>query len=386
MALRPIHPHSPYRYFFPFSIAGIILGLGQFLFQYSGHGIVWHRELMITLFLLPAAAGFIYTAAPRFLNAMPTRAWEVRLLMILFTFLFATYFLDSMTWFLVGKWCAITTVFVFFVFRWWNRRANNPYWPPFIYTSLFTGWTASGIQCFAVWTSLPAWLTTLAGHLYYDAMFWILLFGIGLKFFPMLTGAVPPVYRNERFSLISKKAFESPTLWFVVAFLALGSFILQDLFSPISGLTLRALLLLFMAYHGWALLEKAQRGGYTTFVLRLFLGSIVAGHLVFIFFPAQLVHLYHLVFVCGFLSLTLAVETRVMLSHEQLDLAYEQNSGWLLTAYGSFFVAMLFRLTAVLIPLQYGLMLHLASALALAGTLIMLFRVIQMLKLKYKTA
>lgn len=366
---------AAYRYFFPFSIAGAILGLGQFLFRYDGAGIIWHREIMITLFLLPAAAGFLYTASPRFLKSKPAGRIETMAVMLAFILLFVAYFTNNIAAFHLAKLITILLLFAFFMFRWWNRGADNPYWPPFIIISLVTGIFAASIHFCGTFIQVTGAWPLLADHLYYDAMFWILLFGIGLKFFPMLTGAVAPVYRKGRFSLISKDRYEGQAVWFLIALLALLSFILQDFLPPAFGLLLRALLILFMSYQGWALFEAPQRKGYTTSFLRICLGIIVVAHFVFILYPAPLVHMYHIVFVAGFLSLTLAVETRVVLSHEHLDLAYEQASRWQLSAFILLLLAMAARVVAGLIPEHYPMLLQIASALALAGVMIMVWKI-----------
>ena len=86
-----IDSHNPYRLFFSFSLAGVISGLLLFIFSYSGFSIFWHRELMITLFLLSAATGFIFTAAPRFLVATPAKDFEIWIAAGLYLFLFLSF-------------------------------------------------------------------------------------------------------------------------------------------------------------------------------------------------------------------------------------------------------------------------------------------------------
>jgi uncharacterized protein involved in response to NO len=374
-----IQTHSPYRYFFVISFIGLLIGLAQFLFTYNGYGIAWHREIMITLFLLPAAAGFLYTASPRFLNTNPAEKKDIVILFLLFTTLFVAYTYNSLRVFHLLRLATITVIAFFFVLRWLKRGVENPFWPPFILVSLGTGWMASSIQCLGHFLILPVFLSNLASHLYYEAMFWILLFGIGLKFFPMLTGAISPVYKNNRFSMLSREAFEDKKTWFTFALLALASFIITELVKPEWGLSLRAILLFFMAYHGWALFEKPQRKGYTTKILTTYLVTILVGQTLFIFWPEQLVHLYHIMFVCGFLSLTIAVETRVLLSHEHLDLTYEQNSKLLLMGYILIYIGMLCRVFSVATPTQFIAYMHYASGFALTGVLILFIQLARMI-------
>ena len=362
-----IDGHNPYRLFFSFSLAGVISGLSLFIFSYSGVSIFWHRELMITLFLMPAATGFLFTASPRFLVTAPAKDHEIWIAAFLYTSLFVCFFFQLDLWFIGLKWILIGWVALFFGRRWWPRKTKNPYWPPFILASFLAGFIGVSIQLIERFISVDASLSLLGHSLYFDAMFWILLFGIGIKFFPMLTGAAAPVYHAKRRSLLTKDQYESNTLWFSVAFLGLMSFVL-----PAIGLWMRALLILFMAYEGWGIFEKPLRKGFITTFLKIFLFTIVAAHFIFPFYSGFLVHVYHVVFVAGFLSITMMVESRVLLSHEQKDIVVEQKSPWILTAFILFYISMITRVTAVFISGSYVHHLQYASLAAVAGVILIL--------------
>lgn len=367
-----IDSNNSYRLFFSFSLAGIISGLGLFIFSYSGLSIYWHRELMISLFLLPAATGFIFTAAPKFLLNTPAKQFEIWIAAILYTSLFGCFFIQHAFGFVLIKVIAIIWILFFFVSRWWGRKTKNPFWPPFILISLVAGLTGSLIQLVAQLKILHSLVQFIGTQLYFDAMFWILLFGIGIKFFPMLTGAAAPAVQVHRKSILTPKAYNSQVLWFAIAIIGVASFLIQTLVHTSLGLWIRAILILFIAYEGWGLFEKPLRKGHTTTFLQIFLYTILIGHFIFPFFPSLLVHFYHIVFVVGFLAITILVETRVLLSHEHLDTAAEQHSKWLLAAFILFYLAMILRVTAVFKPLAYAKHLQYASLAAIAAVILVL--------------
>ncbi len=372
-----INSNNPYRLFFSFSLAGVISGLLLFVFSYSGVSIFWHRELMITLFLLPAATGFIFTAAPRFLVSTPTRVFEIWITGAIYLLLFVCFIFQWTFLFLTLKWLVLIWVAVFFCRRWWRRKTKNPYWPPFILVSFFSGILGVTTQLADIFFSLdPFWLR-IGNSLYFDAMFWILLFGIGIKFFPMLTGAAPPVYQHGKSSLLTKGQYESNALWFSIAILCLAIFIIQFVISDTIGLWMRAILVSFIAYEGWGLLEKPMRKGFTTTFIKLFLWTIVAAHYLFPFYTAIIVHVYHVIFVIGFLAITMMVETRVLLSHEHRDIVVEQSSVWILSAFIMFYIAMIIRLTAVFVIGSYTNYLQYASMAALAGVFMVIVQIVK---------
>lgn len=82
---------NPYRFFFPFSFIGIFWGLGILFFPLKDITIFWHKEIVITLYLLPIINGFLYTAVPRFFNSFFAKADELffTLFLLLSLFLFA---------------------------------------------------------------------------------------------------------------------------------------------------------------------------------------------------------------------------------------------------------------------------------------------------------
>lgn len=330
---------------------------------------------MITLFLLPAATGFLFTATPKFLMTTPTKSYEIWVAAILYLLLFISFFFKYDKIFVLLKCVTLFWITIYFVRRWWKRKTKNPHWPPFILTSLFSGLMGCSVQVTSFFVKFDPLIILTGHHLYFNAMFWILLFGIGIKFFPMLTGAAPPVYNTNRKSLLSKTVYNSSIFWFFIAFFSISSFLIQLLVNDSAGLWIRAILIMFIAYEGWGLFEKPLRKGYTTFFLKIFLFTILLSHFIFPFIPIFIVHLYHLVFVTGFLSITIMVETRVLLSHENLDIVEEQKSIWILTGFILLFLTMITRVTAIFIPARYFYNLRYASILGVAGVILIVIQI-----------
>lgn len=371
----------PYRLFFPFSLAGLLSGLLPLYFSYSSETLFWHKELMLTLFLLPAATGFLFTAAPRFLGCKKAGFSEFLLMLLSFFLLILCFLFRLELAFEFLKTAVQLQLTLFFFSRWRRSVTKNQHWPPFILTGLAAGSAGSILQL--VFTFLPPpqpeWVT-LANRLYYEAQFWILLSGIGVRFFPMITQSSPPAFRPGAITLLSARLHESAYIWYAAAVLLLLSFVLESFGFTGTGLWLRVFVMLFIGYEGWSLLEKPKRQGITTRYAQIAMTIILAGHLLLPFFPSLLTHLYHFMFIAGFLSMTLMVITRVTLSHEQVGIDAEQDSPYIKIAYPVLGLALVFRITAVFLPhyylpLQYG-----AVSFVLTGILLLTYMLFKALR------
>ncbi len=370
---------NPYRFFFPFSFVGVIWGLGLFLFDLDTENIFWHREILITLFLLPIINGFLYTAVPRFFNSFFAKTEEIliTLLVLLSLFIFAgirNFFIYSFL-----KFFYILLIFSFVIIRYFKRKSGNPLFTPFIFTSLFSGLLGSLFQIIYMYHK-EGILYQLSYSLYYHAFVWILLFGVGTKFFPMLTLTVT-LSEDRKYQILSKKLYSSLGFWYSFSFAFLFSFLLEAFQYVSLALWIRAFLVLFLSYEAWYLYFPAQRKGVYTFFIKLFLYSIVVGHFIFPFFPEYRTHLYHIVFVGGYLGLVLIVVGRVIISHEKLDLNLEVKSKVLAIIFTLFYVALWTRVTAFLIN-SYENHLKYASFTAIFG--IVLYLIFFVKKLIYQ--
>jgi hypothetical protein len=358
---------NPYRFFFPLSIFGLILGLILVLMPINNQIIFWHREILITLYLMPVATGFLYTATPRFFNSYFAKSWEIILTFFWIILLFVFYFYNNINGFLIIKFIYIFQVFLFVLMRFIKRKSGNPLFAPFIFVSLICGIVGSLFEILFYkfqFTSLYNFYYVL----YYYAMFWILLFGVGTKFFPMLT-LTTPLSEERKYNILSKRLYNSNIFWFIFAVLFLLTFILEALNYLQTALWLRALLVLFISHEAWYLYFPAQRKGVYTFFIKLYLYTIVIAHFLFPVFYEVKQHLYHTLFVGGYLGLVLIVFGRVIISHEKLELILEVKSKIFVIAFSLIYIALWTRVTAFLIK-SYESHLKYASLSALIGILL----------------
>ncbi len=372
---------NPYRFFFPISIIGLIHGLILVIFPINHNIIFWHRESLITLYLMPVATGFLYTATPRFFNSFFAKEYEILLTLLWIILLFVFYFLGNLNLYIIVKFIYLLQVFSFVLLRFLKRKSGNPLFAPFIFISLISGLMGVLAQLLVVILDRSEFYPYY--HvLYLYAMFWILLFGVGTKFFPMLTLTIP-LSDNRKYQILSKEVYNSHLFWYIFSILFLITFIFEATRYQNLSLWIRAILVLFLSYEAWYLYFPAQRKGIYTFFIKLFLYTIVIGHFLFPLFPEYKQHLYHILFVGGYLGLVLIVMGRILISHEKLDLNLEVKSKVLATIFTLIYIALWTRATAYLVK-TYENHLKYASLTALIAVLMFIIFFINHLHKRYK--
>ncbi len=372
---------NPYRFFFPFSIFGLFLGLSVVLFPINSQIIFWHKELLITLFLLPIITGFLYTATPRFFNSYFAKEYEIFLTILNIIVLFIFYFLNHILFFVIAKFFYILQIFIFVTLRFIRRKSGNPLFSSFIFISLVSGLLGTILQILFLGGNY-LFLYKLYYVLYYYAMVWILLFGVGTKFFPMLT-LTTPISENRKYQILKKELYNSQLFWWIFAIIFFLTFLIEATQYEKIALWFRAILVLFLSHEAWYLYFPAQRKGVYTFFIKLFLYTIVIAHFIFPFFLHAKQHLYHTIFVGGYLGLVLLVFGRVVISHEKLDLSLEVKSKLIAVAFSIIYIALWTRITAHLVN-SYENHLKYASFTAIIGILFFLYVLIKNLYNKYK--
>jgi hypothetical protein len=265
--------------------------------------------------------------------------------------------------------------------RYIKRKSGNPLFSPFIFISLFCGILGTIFQILFYFYHLT-YIYNYYYVLYFYAMFWILLFGVGTKFFPMLT-LTTPLSEDRKYQILSKKLYNSHLFWYIYAILFLLTFLFEATNYQKISLWVRAILVLFLSHEAWYLYFPAQRKGVYTFFIKLYLYTIVIGHFIFPIFPEVKQHLYHTLFVGGYLGLVLIVFGRVIISHEKLDLILEVKSKIFAVSFSLIYIALWTRVTAYLIN-SYENHLKYASLTALLGILLFVGFLIKNLYNKYK--
>lgn len=372
---------NPYRIFFPIGIFGILYGMTRMLLPFSPDNVYWHREAMIGLFLVPISVGFLFTAGPRFFASYPAKNMEVGFMFSSFLFVIVMSLFNLRLLYSVGMVVLLFQLVLFVSRRYFSRRSGNPIFASFIFLGPTSGFLGNVAGLISFFTPDPVW-GELHKSLYLHGMFWILFFGVGVKFFPMLTLSTRSLTKepSKYVQIVSK----SHQLWGVVGLLLLVSFVVEGLGFVQPAMWARAFIVLFMAREGWMLFHHSPRKGVFTFFLKLALWTVVVSHFVFPFFPELRAHLYHAVFTGGFLMGTLIVMGRVSLSHERLSLEVEVRSTPARIGFTLIYIAMLIRITVspVLVALpdfstirewvpDYVTQLHIAASVVLLGELLL---------------
>jgi uncharacterized protein involved in response to NO len=366
---------SPYRMFFPVGIVGLLYALTRMILPFSGEGVYWHREAMIGLFLMPVAVGFLFTAGPKFFASFLPHAVELVGGFALFLSMFVFSLLDLRLPFHIAKITLLLLLLNFLAIRFIKRRSGNPVFSSFVFLGPLAGLLGSIAALISLFSSQSIFYEW-SRSLYFHGMFWILFFGVGVKFFPMITLTT----RGLRdLTPYEKFVSSSHALWTAIAVILLGSFIIEGAGFVKTAMWVRALALFFMAKEGWLLFIKSPRKGVFTFFLKAGLWTTLLAHFVFPFFPEQRVHLYHLVFTGGFMMGTLLVMGRVSLAHERLPLDTEVKSKVAAAAFFLIYMATWVRATAHLVPtylphLQYAAAMAALGVVLLAGLYFWLYK------------
>lgn len=355
--------HS-YRLFFPIALLGLIHGMVRMVLPLSPENIYWHREVVIGLFLLPAAFGFLFTAGPRFFASRSATNLEAACGAFTVVLMWMAALVGWAGVFVFLKGLLISQLLVFVGVRFFTRKSGIPVFTPFLFVGLLSGLAGVAAQGISLYDSLPLWLE-LSRSLYFHGMFSILFFGVGTKFFPVVTGTV----RNRNLSKHERFVISSHGLWTTMALLLFTTFLVEGMGWVRPAMLVRAAVVLFVAREGWLLFHRAPRRGVSTFFLKLALWSIVLAQFVFPFFPEQRVHLYHAIFAGGFLPGVIIVMGRVSLAHDGLDLNAELRSKLGAAGLGLFALAAWTRVSAHLTR-SYTMHLISAAAVVMIGVLL----------------
>jgi hypothetical protein len=329
----PSSPHfwdailaEPYRLLFPMGFILAAVGIGIWIpyyfrpqdFPYPGQG---HAVLQIQGFLLCFILGFLMTMLPKVLGvdhlgraqsvifpmgilALSVCAWNNAL-----QFQAAV---QGLHLFLLGN-------FLVFILRRWPHRTNSPP-PTFVFIPLAFAADTVGtvLRLLMALNAMDADALRLAGLLQFQAFPVLLILGIGGFLLPKLfaNGVVDPA------ALIKQKG--GPLfIPLGLGAILLGSYALEAA-SPAFGsgtLPLRLAYLIRSAVWAWFTLGQlrllAISGKLPAYLaaVRLSLLLMGLGMAMPVFLPAYLIAWEHLVFITGFLWLTLSVAARVVASH-----------------------------------------------------------------------
>ncbi|MCE9598831.1 MAG: NnrS family protein [Spirochaetia bacterium] len=363
---------NPYRLFFPIAFFGIVTGLSLMVVPLNAYGMQWHREWMIGLFLLPIMIGFLFTAGPKFYASFPVTWLELVLALLCFLGMAISATLGNELSFALLKLFAISVLLCFLMVRILKRSSGFPIFSPFILGSILLGVIGSMAHVLlAIQIQYPAFdlvsvdrLISLRSACYFTGMFQVLIYGAGMRFFPMMT-----IVARPGDTAYGKLIGSSKLLWFSVAVLFVLTFILEGSGFAQPALWLRAFIVAFIGIEGWLVFRKFQASGVYPFFVRLVLITAIVAQVIYPLFPGQRVHLYHATFVGIFGMGVLMVAGHVIIAHEKLNLSMRNTSRAFAIALGLLFLALLTRTTAQLTK-SYPFHLQMAAICALIGVLL----------------
>ncbi len=352
----PQKPVEPYRLLFPvgtlLALAGITLWALQPFFPQIGFPMRQHAWLMVQGFILSFAGGFLLTMLPNVLGLPSAKRVEVRALTftLLLGGLSALSALEALSQLLSAIAFAIILLFVV------SRRKHIRMLPPpflFVFSAIGFGLISTiTLAIDAAWPSLlPMWPGWIARRYISEGMALLLVMGVGAFLLPKFLGAFNPNGKAPKLQLTLNQIVSQ----LVLIALLIGSYFVEYFFPSDwlleysnTRLAYGIRFILFMLqFGGLAGILKAPKGGAAwQYLLWSTIPSISLGLLLSALLPQYLVGWQHLIFIPGFMAMTLLIGSRVLSAHRGAPLLLATNSISLSVIIGGIGIASLFRVLA----------------------------------------
>jgi uncharacterized protein involved in response to NO len=318
---------APFRIFFPLATLIGISGVSLWPLFFSGLHTSYpgpmHSRLMVEGFLGGFVIGFLGTAMPRLLGALPLRRWELWSLLLLYLFA-AGLHLGGQSRAGDMAFIALMLCFIARMVARVHRRAELP--PPGFVLVAFG--LLSGVLGPALWLcGLQDWVSTnlmLFGSMLLNQAFVLfLLLGIG-------TFLLPRFLRLRDVRPMAEERTASPGWRLRAAFSCVTGLVLLSSYwleagNPISqvavwlrGIGAVAYLITMVPFHRQPGLPRTA-----SFSAQLSLLALVAGLVFPLFWPGQRIAGMHVVFLGGYSLITFTVATRVVLGHSGNEALFE---------------------------------------------------------------
>lgn len=366
---------EPYRILFPLGIAGAAIGLGVWIpyyflpqaFPYPGQG---HAVIQIQGFLLCFIFGFLGTMLPKVMAVDPLDRISFLLFPLLLIGIMAASLADAPLAAQILH-LAVLVNFLAFAARRFPRRKANP--PPnflFIAAAMLVDMTGTLLKIGALTGFLGGVSFRAASLLQFQAFPLLLILGVGGFLLPKLFGngpIDPAALRSGAAKGIRGTA--------VLCALFLASFGIE-IFALAEGYGLNGLRAAYALRAGvwiWFLVREIRilkvPGELPLYLngARISMLLMGAGLLMPVFRPQNLLAWEHVIFLSGFLRLTLSISSRVMAAHAgRLEIL--SLHGRKVRIYGMLIVlALITRIATELWPGGRSLHLALAAGFALAA-------------------
>lgn len=349
---------DPYLIFFPASIAGALLSVGiwiPFSLQFTG---LWqmsypnwlHAYGVFSLFVFPAIVGFLLTAVPRFTATAMPGIWSVSALFASICTAFAGFLSGSLLFIKIGFTATVLLLTLNVIIRFIRSEQKQPV---FLFLYLVPG------LCFAVFGSILSFFDSMqqvASAFIFYASPLLIIMGAGSRILLTIQSSGFDDRNDWRRSME-----QDHLLTILTALLLAGSFLVEAALALnwLSFEYSRPVLAILRAFLIGLWLVRMRM--YAIQWKRV-ISVMVSGSVFFIFLGFLLTasdeglsrHLAHFFFVGGLSSVIFAVMVRVILSHGQMNLDYENTSKILMATFSLLILAAATRATAHMLLSGYS--------------------------------
>lgn len=305
-----------YRIFFPigfaFGIYGVLLWIFFWLGWLSFFPALIHAQIMVSGFMLFFVLGFLGTAVPRLTQTKGMALWEFTVGVLLATGLVVATGLRHESCFYLMTLGTILFLMTFMV----RRMLTAPRQPPAAFvialSGLLSGLVGALLLLLQSLGHPSASLAAFGRQLFFHGMMLGLVLGVGTFLVPVLMKSASNEAPNP--AALVKQGPKSRAPFFFVASLIPLSFALDIWVTPQGGMTLRALIGLWMGLFVWKLYKKPSRSVLAWSVWSA-AWSLVIGLILQVIWPQYFVHIVHVQLIGGYCVLIFAVATQVCVSH-----------------------------------------------------------------------
>ncbi len=303
---------DPYRCLFP--IGWVLSCVGTLIWtllywkpaSYPG---IFHADIMIGGFLFAYASGFLMTAIPRMTQSAHARIWELTASLCICLGLVGVSLSTDRLIFHSLSLAGLIHIAIFCMRR--IKVMTAPYL--FILCGLSLGVLGSFGLLLNDVSLLQEPFLSVSRNVYYQGMMLFLVLGVGSRLMPMLL-----VSGQKHVS-----AFRSQNVGSSLSPLAIGcalllcsSFVIESI-SATSwvGQFVKTSCVTFVVLGNWNLLIIPNKQGYIVGWLWVSAWCIILGLWSCVIFPSYVVHMMHVVYICGIGLMTLMIASRVQIAH-----------------------------------------------------------------------
>lgn len=329
---------NPYKPFFLIGTLAAIVGTGAWVVNAWMPGVPYpgrfHAHIMMGLFLMSFAMGFLMTVLPRMTQTFNCTRRE---------FVFAALFLGLLATFGLSDEggriffsCVLLNVgfLLFFAIRRILQKKNDV---PEVFPLVMWGLASAAIGAVLAMGEYQL----LGEKLFYLNFMLCLVLGVGTKLMPMLL-RLPP-----------KKAILGKFSFFLIgAMMALSSFAEEVWYAP-WGSFLRAITVSFVAVFGWRLFARNATSSGLTWGIRASGFFTAMGTWALAVFPEFRLEALHIIYVMGFSLMTFMVASRVILAHGNHGIQNEMGNIFIKVPVFFLILAGITRVAAIFVPEDY---------------------------------